>query len=194
MSVKNIRDMLCGPPHPSEAVTLQTLAAESPAERAIIPQGPSGFTARLPGDPEEDHPLGARVTNPLPGTSVLELARKLREGTLDLTTEKAARNYLDMFRKMTGEVVYDPRNHPFPEPPIEMTHHKVFGPGLGKLRRADRFPNYESGLENVMDVISQNPRPQGDESFEIQASESSSPIQLDATNEEAVLEGLWSTR
>ena len=183
MTVKNIRDLLQGPAHPSEANSLRSIAREAVTERTVIPAENPSFTARMPGD-SEDHPLTATSRNPFPGVGVQEVARRIRDGQIqDPTLERQARAYVDQFQKLEGQALYNSRNHEF-----EPTH-SVFGAGIGGLRRADRFPEYESSSEHVESVIQQNrpaqaAPPQGGvskEAFEALLNE----------NETEALESLW---
>lgn len=117
---QNIRDLLRGPPHPSEATTLQTLAREKTvAERTVVPDGTASFTARMPGD-AGGHPLGNTGANPFPGVGPQEVARRVREGAIrDPAVERQARAYVDQFQKLTGQAIYSGRNHEFEEPEVE---------------------------------------------------------------------------
>jgi len=182
---QNIRDLLQGPPHPSEATTLRTLASETVTERTILPDENPSFTARLPGD-AGSHPLANTGQNPFPGVGIQEVARRVREGAIqDPTVERQARAYIDQFQRLDGQSIYDGRNHEFEEPEIEHTYSPAAGAGIGGLRRADRFPNYEDSHEHVEQVIAQNQRARPPQV-------ASTPIpKIDASNEEAVLESLW---
>lgn len=116
MTVKNIRDMLVGPPHPSEATTLRTVAAESPPEREVRADPTDAFTARLPGD-AEDHPLQDTGKNPFPGMSVLAISRAIREGKItDPVLRRKADAYIDQYQRLTRQAVYSTQNHEEGEP------------------------------------------------------------------------------
>ena len=137
--LKNIRDLLVGPPHPIEANTLQMVAHETVEERTAVPDPTAGFTARLPGLVQEEHPLDTGI-NPFEGENVLFVARALREGQIPPHLERQARSFIDRFQKMTGEVVYDPRMH-IPSCPVEQQYsdENTISPANG-LRRADPYP------------------------------------------------------
>ena len=80
-------------------------------ESSVTPDPHEAVTARLPGD-EREHPLGEQVSNPMPEIGgPLSLSRALRAGHIPFDKEKAVRRYIDQYQKMTGEVLYDPRNH-----------------------------------------------------------------------------------
>jgi hypothetical protein len=153
MSAKNIRDLLVGPPHPSESVTIHTVAKETVKERTVVPDETSKFTARLPGD-ENDHPLAEVGKNPFPGVSVLALSRMLRDGTMPPDKERQARAYLSQHQRLTGEVMYDRRNHE-PDHPTEQQYADgdTRSPAQsGGLRRADPFDsgrNFQLGGRRV---------------------------------------------
>lgn len=187
MALKSIRDMFQGAPSQPD-LSLRAVATTNITERTLVPPEAPGFTARLPGD-AEDHPIGHRVSNPLPGISILELARMDREGKLDRETSRKAQAYFDLYRKMEGQAVYSARNHEFEEPPIEMGQSQVIGYNIGGMVRADRFPDYGSTFDNAADVIRQNPRATSQPEV---AQGPSEPVQIDASNEEVVLESLWS--
>lgn len=183
MPVKNIRDLLAGPPHPSEATTLRTLASETVTERTVIPSENAEFTARMPGDGE--HPLARLSANPFPGVGVQEVARRVREGEIrDPAIERQARAFVDQFQRLEGQAVYNGRNHEFVEPEIEPTHSVALGSSIGGLQRADRFPHYESSADYVEQVIQANPRARAQAVPQERTA-------LDTSSEEAMLESLW---
>jgi hypothetical protein len=113
MTAKNIRDMLAGPAHPSESVTLQTLAAERIEEGGgPEPDLMASFFARMPGDPAT-HPKGLTMPeNPRPDLGIMALSRALHAGLLtDPIEEKQARAYIKLFEDMSGDKLYEGRNH-----------------------------------------------------------------------------------
>lgn len=135
LKINNIRDLLAGPPHPSESLTMYDVLADQVDERSLVPDPLAEFTARLPGD-VNDHPLAGTAQNPRPGTSVLELSRLVRDGSLTEHEERAARIYIDQYQKWTGERVYNPRNHE-PISPVEQQYADENTPG--PIHRADGF-------------------------------------------------------
>ncbi len=145
MAVKNIRDLLAGPPHPDEANNLQALA--KPHEYESFPAVNAEWKARMPGDDLESAPLYQNSVNPFPGLGVQAMSRLLREGKLPPEKERSVRAYLDQYRKLTGEVLYDPRMHNNIAP-VEQEHWEE---GRG-MPRADNFNsgrNYSWGGHRV---------------------------------------------
>jgi hypothetical protein len=47
----------------------------------------------------------------MPGVSVAEMSRALREGAIPFEQERQVRAYLSQYQRQTGESLYDPRNH-----------------------------------------------------------------------------------
>lgn len=106
----NIRDMLEGPPHPSESETLRTIVQRRVAERTVIPDELPGYAAHLPGD-ANDHPRASdTVSNPIPGVTALGLSRMLRAGEIPMNLERQVRAYIAQYERFTGEVLYSSRN------------------------------------------------------------------------------------
>ena len=108
--VKTLRDLLPGAPHPDEELATFRAALE-PTEWVAYVDPLKDFTTRLPGDDLSTHPLASTASNPLPGTSLLEMAVMIREGRMTADVERSARVYLDQYRKLTGETMLDDRNH-----------------------------------------------------------------------------------
>lgn len=109
--MKNIRDLLQGPAHPSEAETLRTVVQRRVAERTVVPDELPGYTARLPGD-ANDHPRTSdTVSNPIPGTTAIGLSRMLRAGEVPVHLERQVRAYIAQYERFAGEVLYSQRNH-----------------------------------------------------------------------------------
>lgn len=119
--ITDIRDLLEGPPHPSEGLTLRGVAAESVTEHTVYPPENPEWVAKLPGD-EGQHPLAATGSNPFPGKSVQEVSRLIRSGTLSRDEERKARAYIDTYQKWTGEAVYNPSMHE-PDFPTEQQYY-----------------------------------------------------------------------
>lgn len=145
MAVKNIRDLLVGDPHPDEANTLQKLAA--PQEYEQYPVTNPERIARMPGDDIEKAPYYKECLNPLPGLSVQAMSKLLREGRLPPEKERAVRTYLGHYQKLSGEVMYDHRNHNN----IAPTEQEHWEEGK-KMPRADNFDsgrNYSWGGHRV---------------------------------------------
>jgi hypothetical protein len=97
----SIRDLLAGPPHPSEDLTLQDLANERP-DGCVYPDPLAGFAARLPGDVEE-HPIASVSANPFPDETAFELNRKLHAGKIPAGREGAVRAYLKDYERFLGQ-------------------------------------------------------------------------------------------
>lgn len=191
MAAKSIRDMLVGPPHPSESITLQTLAA-TVQEHEAYPEENPGFHAKMPGD-SSPHLLGTAIQNPLPGESVLALSRRLRDGTLPPQLERQAQAYIHQYQKWSGDAVYDARNHEQIQEEIEITELPTGQMNIGGYKRVDRFPNYESEFEQLSDVIAQNPRPTSAAQVQARGPVQTAMPVINEGNEDTVLESLWKT-
>jgi hypothetical protein len=127
---KNLRDLFAGAPE--RELSLRDLANEQVTERTVYEPELPDFTARMPGD-NPNHPLVvAQLSNPFYGKSPLAVSRELREGRIPPQQERQARAWIDQYQKLSGETVYNGRNHEFEEP--ELT-------GESCLRgRADPWP------------------------------------------------------
>ena len=91
------------------------------------------MTARMPGDPD-DHPLlESQRSNPFYGISPQKVSKLLQEGMIVPEQERQARAWIDQYQKLTGETLYNSRNHNFEEP-------EVTGENTCGLRRADPWP------------------------------------------------------
>jgi len=133
MSFKSIRDLFTKASIPPQ--TIREIANSSDSERVDTAQENLGFTARLPGDQVEDHPLiQSQLGNPFYGINPLKVSRLLREGKLSVDLERQARVWLDQYQRLSGDVVYDRRNHEFEEPEINGDG------GQCGIRRADPWP------------------------------------------------------
>lgn len=133
MAGKSIRDLFSGPSTPNP--TLRDLASERVAERTVVPSENQTFTARIPGDSVEDHPLvQSQLGNPFYGLSPLKVSRLLRAGKLTAQQERQARSWIDQYQKLSGETVFNGRNHDFEEPEV------VGDGGQCGIRRADPYP------------------------------------------------------
>lgn len=113
--------------------------------------------AKLPGD-ETPHRLADTIpTNPFPTVGVLEMSRQLRTGGYeDPEIERRVRAYLMHWQRISGEVLYDPCNHEFVEPEININASLMGESSIGNLRRVDRWPNYESSQDYCESVVRQN--------------------------------------
>lgn len=99
-----------GAPHPDEEYsTFQ--AALAPIEWVAHLDPAAGFVAGMPGDDISSHPLAHTAKNPFPGMSLQAMLAFVREGTLDAATERKVNIYVDQYRRLTGEVLTDERNH-----------------------------------------------------------------------------------
>lgn len=126
---KNLRDLFAGAPE--RELTLQDLAHEQVTERTVYEPELPDFIARMPGD-DPNHPLvEAQLSNPFYGKNPLTVSREIREGKLHPQQERQARAWIDQYERLTGEKLYDGRNHEFEEP--ELT-------GESCLHRADPWP------------------------------------------------------
>lgn len=108
---KNLRDLLSGESHPSEREmtarrVVERWRAQAPTERTLVPDPLASFTARMPGDDVESHPLHGKASNPFPGVNVLELARRLQAGQVPLDKERQAIAYIDQYERLTGDSVF----------------------------------------------------------------------------------------
>jgi len=149
MSVKTLRDLLVGPPHPSETATLRGVARDTAQEAQVGPSAEqhdpgNTFVAKMPGDDGTTHPFWETCRNPFPGQGVQEISRALREGRItDPALQRRAHAYLDQYQKLTGEMVYSTRNH-VPDHPTEQQYadeNTVSPPEANNLRRANPFNN-----------------------------------------------------
>lgn len=191
MAAKNIRDVLRGPPHPSESLTLRHLAAPIEGEPETVPVENPLHVAGLPGDDISKHPLSATARNPFPGVGGQEISRRLREGEIkDSSLASQARAYLSLLERMGELKFYQADLHVPYEPELEAGHHPLFGASLGGLRRGDRYPRYESTEEHIEEVIQKNSPPR---SRPAEVVPSEPQREITAQNEADVLESLWRT-
>ena len=113
--------------------TLHDLANDHIMEREMLPPENPLMTARLPGDPD-DHPMiEAQKNNPFYGVNPLRVSRLLRAGKFNPDQEHQARAWINQYEKVTGETLYNGRNHDFVEP-------EVTGDNSCGIRRADPWP------------------------------------------------------
>lgn len=105
----DIRDLVQGW-NPEPAPTLREVATTPVTESTVYEELP-GWSAHMPGDPE-DHPRGGAVPNPMPELGgPLTLSRALREGEIPFEKERQVRAYLAQFEKHMGQSLYNPSNH-----------------------------------------------------------------------------------
>jgi len=131
--VKSIRDLFSGGQdnnptlrdHASDRVTEQ--------DRYVLPPQAPLFTARMPGDPDNHPLLDSQRSNPFYGISPQQVSTLLNAGMIQPEQERQARAWIDQYQKLTGEKLYDGRNHNFEEP-------EVTGENKCGLRRADPYP------------------------------------------------------
>lgn len=101
--VRTIRDLLPGDPHPDEEYsTFQAALAPTDWLTYLDPNPNPLFTARMPGDNVDDHPLAHTGSNPFPGSSLQELLRLIKTGTLDMETDRKVRRHIDQRLKLLG--------------------------------------------------------------------------------------------
>ena len=121
-----LRDLLFGTP--SVNPSIREVASHAELGAVFEAENPT-FSARLPGDALETHPLvQSQLHNPFYGVSPLRVSRLLRAGKLDPEQEKQARGWLDQYQKLTGESVYDARNHEPVESDPEACPYHLAGP------------------------------------------------------------------
>lgn len=116
--VESLRDLLPGDPHPAEREHTAQRVVERwrqnlVTERTVVPDPLSTWTAKMPGDDVEGHPLHGRATNPFPGINVLELARMLQAGQVPMHLERQVIAYIDQYERLDGQSVFGgPRRVP----------------------------------------------------------------------------------
>ena len=131
--VKSIRDLFSGGHDTNPTLRDHANDRVSEDERYVLPPEAPLFTARMPGDPD-DHPLlESQRNNPFYGISPQKVSKLLQEGMIAPEQERQARAWVDQYQKLTGETLYNGRNHNFEEP-------EVTGENKCGLRRADPWP------------------------------------------------------
>ena len=131
--VKSIRDLFSGGQDTNPTLRDHANDRVSEDERYVLPPEAPLFTARMPGDPD-DHPLlEPQRNNPFYGISPQKVSKLLQEGMIAPEQERQARAWVDQYQKLTGETLYNGRNHNFEEP-------EVTGENKCGLRRADPWP------------------------------------------------------
>ena len=130
-ALKSIREMFSGGQDSNP--TIQDLAKDHITEGEVLPPENPMFTARMPGDDLASHPLvQSQLNNPFYGINPQRVSTLLRAGKLTPAQERQARGWIDQYQKLTGETLYNGRNHDFEEP-------EVTGDNCCGLRRADPY-------------------------------------------------------
>ena len=131
-AVKSIRDLFSGGQDTNPTLRDHANDRVTEEERYVLPPQNPLFTARMPGDPD-DHPLlESQRNNPFYGISPQKVSALLQAGRINPDQEHQARAWVDQYQKLTGETLYNGRNHNFEEP-------EVTGDNKCGLRRADSW-------------------------------------------------------
>jgi hypothetical protein len=133
---KSIRELFSG--EGDQNPTLREVVSKSVTERTLLVEPhheiTSQFTARLPGENMDPHPMvQAQMGNPFFGSKPFEVRDKIRAGSYSPEEERQARKWLSRFPILIKEPDYSKAGQ-FEHPPTPEDH------GQFGILRADPWP------------------------------------------------------